>query len=94
MEETAARELLAKYWYENEYSAIDSTDLEAAKRSRDRFNNWCDENLKDFEPTPVLLEKAREEAERISKEYIFFDKEDFIQGAQFIINQLNERKSK
>jgi hypothetical protein len=38
-------ELLAKYWYENEYDAINSKDTDKASKSREAFDNWIKENL-------------------------------------------------
>lgn len=39
-------EILAKYWYDNEYNQLDKTDSKLCEDSRLKFKKWLSENLK------------------------------------------------
>lgn len=41
-------EVLAKYWYDNEYSKLDHKDHEKCKESRENFHKWIDDNIEMF----------------------------------------------
>jgi LytS/YehU family sensor histidine kinase len=41
-------EIVAKYWYNNEYQYIDKQDHTKATESREKFRKWFDDNIEMF----------------------------------------------